>query len=300
MKNLKLFSQVLVLLTGLLFFAGCQEDTVSPAEIEERNSSFTAYPNVNVYGLGTANELYLYRSGPPATYVSTTMITGLRDGEQMLAIDFSPLNGKLYGVSNLDMIYTINLASGVGADQIGSVTRISQNPFTPSLEANTVAMDINPRTGQIHLITDKGQNLRVSPTTGQVVGVDMSPSSGTATTAINSAAFSNNYAGTVGTTLYDVDAAEGKLYRQAAGSASLTLVGSTGLMIQGEGGLDITRSGTAFGVYLADSQRTPTPTATPPYDYSTGLAYRLYGISLRNGAATSLGRTHPMIGIAVK
>src|SRR5688572_15761132 len=159
MKNLKLFSQVLVLLTGLLFFVGCQQDAISPADLDERTTTTTAYPNVNVYGLGTANELYLYRSGPPATYVSTTMITGLRDGEQMLAIDFNPLNGKLYGVSSTDMIYTINLGTSFGSAPAGSVTAVSQTPFTPSLEGTTVAMDVNPRTGQIHLITDKGQNL---------------------------------------------------------------------------------------------------------------------------------------------
>jgi hypothetical protein len=300
MKNLKLFSQVLVLMTGLLFFVGCQQDEITPADLDERTTTTTAYPNVNVYGLGTANELYLYRSGPPATYVSTTMITGLRDGEQMLAIDFNPLNGKLYGVSSMDMIYTINLSSSFGSAPAGSVTKVSQTPFTPSLEGTTVAMDINPRTGQIHLITDKGQNLRLSSSTGQVVAVDIALSSGSSTTAINSAAFSNNYSGTYGTTLYDVDMLGGNLYRQAASGGSLTLVGSTGLTISGEGGLDISRNGSAFAVYNAQGPR-PTFSSTPTsYDDTSEMAYRLYGISLRNGAATSLVKTLPMIGIAVQ
>ena len=300
MKNLKLFSQIFVLMTGLLFFVGCQQDAVNPADLDERTTTTTAYPNVNIYGLGTSNELYTYRSGPPATYVGETMITGLREGEQMRAIDFSPLNGKLYGVSSMNMIYTINLSSGFGSVPVGGVIPVSQTPFTPALEGTTVAMDVNPRTGQIHLITDKGQNLRLSSSTGQVVAVDMALSSGTSTVAINSAAFSNNYSGTYGTTLYDVDILEGKLYRQAASGGSLTLVGSTGLIIQGEGGLDISRTGAAFAVYNAEGPR-PTFSSTPSsYDNTTDLAYRLYGISLRNGAATSLGKVKPMIGIAVQ
>ncbi len=296
MRNFKLFGQLLTLCTGLLFFTGCQQDeSVSPlnGSIEERNSSTTAYPNVLFYGLGPSNELYTYRSGPPATEVSSVMITGLRTEEFILAIDVRPATRGLYGVSNQSMIYTINGSTGVA-------TAVSQTPFTPAIEGSTIGFDFNPMVDRMRLVTDKGQNLRIHPTTGQVVGVDLAING--PVVAVNSVAYSNNNAGASGTSLYDVDVLEGKLYRQNANAGSLVLVGSTGLTIVGEGGFDISRTGAALGVYLASGR--------PSFGSSGGIggtsddttqeAYRLYSMNLRTGQATSLGKVRPMIGLAIQ
>src|SRR5687768_15555537 len=167
MRNLKLFGQFLVLLTGLLFFAGCQqEESLSPIDnsIDERNSSFTAYPNVTFYGLSSMNELYTYRSGPPVTMLSSTMIRGLRDGEMLMAIDIRPATKVLYGVSNANMIYTINTAAGT--DAYGLATPVSTTPFSPGIDGSVVGFDFDPRLDRIRLVTDNGQNVRISPTTG--------------------------------------------------------------------------------------------------------------------------------------
>src|SRR5687768_11627168 len=91
MRNLKLFGQFLAILIGFLFFAGCQqEEIMSPvndAAIDERNLS--AYPsNVTFWGIDSSRALYKYTSGPPATLVSSYTISGLRDGENLMAIDF--------------------------------------------------------------------------------------------------------------------------------------------------------------------------------------------------------------------
>jgi hypothetical protein len=292
MRNFKLFAQFLALMTGLLFFAGCQQDeTVSPADatIDERNSSFSAFPNVNFYGLGTANDLYTYRSGPPATYMGQVRLTGLRDGEFMQAIDVRPATKGLYGVSNMSIIYQINPATGVA-------TPLSQVPFTPAIEGTTVGFDFNPSIDRIRLVTDSGQNLRISPVTGMVVGVDVSL--GGAVVAINSAAYSNNFVGSFNPSLYDIDILQGNLYRQNANAGGLTLVGSTGLTIRGEGGFDISRTGAAFGVFLATGGA-PYLSSTPVVDDPTQEAYRLYSINLKSGQATNLGPVRDLIGIAI-
>jgi len=298
MRNLKLFGQFLAILIGFLFFAGCQqEEIMSPvndAAIDERNLS--AYPsNVTFWGIDSSSALYKYTSGPPATLLSSYTISGLRDGENLVAIDFRPANRVLYGVSNLNLIYSIN-TSGFGTGPVGTATRISQAPFSPVIEGTTVGFDFNPATDRIHLITDKGQNLRISPSTGQVISVDQYLSGSGSILAINSAAFSNNFSGTTGTSLYDVDYLQGKVYRQSGGS--LTLIGSTGLTITGEGGFDISRTGAALGVYNAFGRPVWGSTTTSTDDGSQ-QAYRLYGINLRTGAATNLGKVKPMIGLSI-
>ena len=293
MRNLKLFGQFLALLSGLLFFVGCQqEETINPdnASLDDRTTTTTAYPNVTFYGLGSANELYTYRSGPPATMLSNAMITGLRDGEYMLAIDIRPVNRVLYGVSNMSMIYTIT-TSAFGTDPFGTAKAVSPTPFTPALDGSLVGFDFDPRLDRIRIVTDNGQNLRISPTTGQVVGVDLSAGAGL---ALNSIAYSNNYAGTYGTTLYGIDAKEGKLYRLSTSSS--TLIGSTGLTINGDGGFDISRTGAAFATFLASG--TPSWGSTTDSETVTE-AHRLYGISLRTGQATSLGTVRDLIGLAI-
>ena len=283
----------------IVLFASCQQDEiVTPSDnqsVDERTTTTTAYPNVTFYGLGLANELYTYRSGPPATQIAETIITGLREGERILAIDFRPANRVLYGVSNLNLIYSIN-TSGFGTGPVGTATRISQAPFSPVIEGTTVGFDFNPATDRIHLITDKGQNLRISPTTGQVIGVDQYLSGSGSILAINSAAFSNNFSGTTGTSLYDVDYMQGKVYRQSG--SSMTLIGSTGLTITGEGGFDISRTGAALGVYNAYG-RPVWGSTTSSTDDGSQQAYRLYGINLRTGAATNLGKVKPMIGLSI-
>ena len=297
----KLFQLAFSFVLIIVLFASCQQDEiVTPTgnqSVDERTTTTTAYPNVTFYGLGLGNELYTYRSGPPATQIAETLITGLREGERIVAIDFRPVNRVLYGISNFNLIYTIN-TGGFGTAPVGTATRISQTPFSPALEGTTVGFDFNPATDRIHAITDKGQNLRISPTTGQVVGVDVALSGSGSFVAINSSAFSNNFSGTTGTSLYDVDYLQGKVYRQSTSGGSLTLIGSTGLTITGEGGFDISRTGAALGVYNAYG-RPVWGSTTSATDDGTQQAYRLYGINLRTGAATNLGKVKPMIGLAI-
>src|SRR5687768_3757896 len=295
MKNLKFFFGLLLLTIGLLFFIGCnQEENATPMDdalIEERATTTPYYPNIIFYALGTNNELYKYRSGPPAYQLSSVILKGLRDDEFMVGIDFRPLNKKLYGVSNLNYIYMINLNLEPGA-AYAIVTQISQTPFSPGIEGECVGFDFNPMTDRISLVTDKGQNLRIHPVTGQVAGTDIILNGPAA--AVNSVAYSNNYVGAFGSTLYDIDILGGKMFRQNPTTGSLTLIGSTGLTIYGDGGFDIARTGTAMAVLLA--------AANPGYatpDFDTDRAYRLYGMNLRTGKATSLGKIQPVIGMAI-
>lgn len=276
----------------LLLVAGCQMDeNIVPLDnqMSEERTTYTSFASILFYGLGTTNTLHTYRSGPPVTEVSSIAITKLREGEMVLAIDIRPATRELYGVTNQNAIYTINVTTGVA-------TRISQTPFTPALEGTTVGFDFNPATDKIRMITDKNQYYWISPVTGQVISVQTFSTNGVIV-AINGSAFSNNFSGTIGTTLYNIDVLGDKLYRQNSSGGSQLLVGSTGLNITGEGGFDISRSGYAYAVLLASSATPPPLNSTFGEDQE---AYRLYRLDLRTGKATSLGKVKPIIGLAIQ
>lgn len=295
--NLKSFQLGAVILTGFLFYTSCTTDDsaslLSDEQIEARGPINGFIPNTALIGLSPDNQLVHFSSGPPAQDMGTVPITGLRNGEFVLAIDTRPRTNELYGVTSMNNIYVIEPDSGVA-------TLISAGPLTPAVSGAMVGFDFDPVTDVIRLITDSGQNLRISPVTGAVVGVDININSFTA--AINSIAYTYPSIG-FRSTLYDIDIADGLLYRQTApNTGALRLVGPVDYLWSGDGGFEITRSNIAFTVQYGHS-RFPKPDAGGTIgggDDSTQDAYRLYYINLKTGLATSHGKVRPMIGLAAR
>jgi hypothetical protein len=301
MKNLKFSALFLFLITCFLMLEGCQKDeiisSVDDVSITERGST-TAFPMMTFYGLGTANELYTFLSGPPAKELSNVLIKGLREDEYMIAIDMRPATMGLYGVSNMSIIYRIMVSTSFGQTPGSALALpLSVNSFSPAIAGSIVGFDFDPRTDIIRLVTEKGQNLRISPVTGQVMYVDfpINPP----LVAINSLAFAPKSTSTSSGALYDIDFLAGRLFKQNPSTGGLTLVGSTGLMIDGEGGFDISRSGIALAVLHAESTNPSGSWGSSAEDLMQP-AYRLYSINLRTGQASSMGKIKPMIGIAIQ
>jgi hypothetical protein len=281
MKNFKLMGQFFAFAMTLMMFVACEQEIATPDElaIEERSTTTVASYSGMFYGLSPANVIYTYRVGTTTTLVGSAKVGGLRDGELLLAIDVRPATKVLYGVSNMNAIYTINVTSGYAI-----ATLVSDVPFTPGIQGTTLGFDFNPSTDQITLVTNAGQNLKIDPVTGRVVSVDFPvklPITGSAYW---------------GATLFGIDANEAKLYRQDPTTGALTLVGPTGLVLRSEGGFDATASGQALAAFF--SGMTGGSSATVPTT-TTREAYRVYNINLKTGQATRLGEINPVIGIAI-
>ena len=97
-------------------------------------------------------------------------ITGLADGELLVGIDFRPSDGLLYAVGRvgvdpmaLGQLYTIDLDSGV-ATALG----VRSIP----LNGSAFGVDFNPVPDLIRIVSDVGQNMRIQPADGTVVGTD--------------------------------------------------------------------------------------------------------------------------------
>lgn len=174
---------------------------------------------------------------------NSATITGLQPQETILAIDFRPATGQLYGISSGSRLYVIDPMTGM-ARMIGA------GPLTTPLSGMIAGFDFNPTVDRIRVVTSNGQNLRLNPETGGIGATDLSIN-GVDNAMITGVAYTNNKAGAATTTLYDIDVTTKKLYKQLPpNDGKLVEVGSLKLDIEGEGGFDIApKDSIAIGLY---------------------------------------------------
>jgi Domain of unknown function (DUF4394) len=221
-----------------------------------------------IVGLVGGTQLTTFDSATPGSVATPVAITGLRAGEQIIGIDFRPSTpGVLVGVGNLGgtgFVYTINTLTG-------AATAINSSGFT--LTGTAFGVDFNPVPNALRIVSNAGQNLRITLGGTGVVNTDTVLSE----TGIVGAAYSNNFAGATTTTLYELSAATGSLVRQGGlnGPPSpnlgvITTIGSTGVTFT-DAGFDISDQGAAFA------------------SLNTGNTTGLYSINLTTGQATLVG-----------
>jgi len=212
------------------------------------------------YAVSTNNELVIFNPINPTPV--TKPITGLQTGENILGIDFRPVNGQLYALGSTSRLYTINASSGVAAV-------VGTSAFTTLLAGTDFGFDFNPTVDRIRVISNSGQNLRLNPNDGLIAAVDGSITPVTA--SVSAAAYTNNFAGATSTTLFDIDAVAGRLYKQdPPNNGTLVDVGPLGVMATASNGFDIGgTSGTGYALL------------------TVGGVTKVYTINLTTGAATA-------------
>lgn len=260
------FAWVLMSIFTLSIFNSCRRDVVQYPDPK---------PDIAFYALGTGNTITKYNAMDVQTVLSGVTITGLQAGETIMAIDFRPATGQLYGLGSTSRLYVIN-------HMTGKASAVSATPFTPAISGTEVGFDFNPTVDRIRLVTSSGQNLRLNPETGAVVATDMNINPGSP--SIVSVAYTNSMAGASATTLYDIDVQSGKLYKQdPPNNGALVEVGSIDIDFSGEGGFDISADNSVALASLV-----------------VGGKQALYQIDLDNGYGTNLGYfANGVIGIAI-
>ncbi|WP_245326202.1 DUF4394 domain-containing protein [Hymenobacter wooponensis] len=269
MKNRFYFGQLVA--TAGLFCAlvGCEkatDDAMAPAGSEGISDVKRADLPFRFYALAEGLRLDAFEGSDPDRVVNSAAITGLQSGERILAIDFRPATGQLYGLGSSSRIYVINPTTGA-ARAIGS------QPFSPALTGSIAGFDFNPTVDRIRVVTDAGQNLRLNPETGTVAAVD-GTIKGADGARLSGAAYTNNVAGATTTTLYDIDIASQKLYKQMPpNDGVLVEVGDLKIKVTGNGGFDIV-PGTDLALGLFEVNKKPT----------------LFQVDLTTGAARILAK----------
>ena len=121
--------------------------------------------NTTFYALAGGVRLDKYKTSRPTEVIGTANISGLQENETILAIDFRPATGELYGVGNSSRLYIINTVTGTARTP-------AVDAFTPAISGSIVGFDFNPTVDRIRLVTSTGQNLRLNPETGTVAATD--------------------------------------------------------------------------------------------------------------------------------
>lgn len=216
------------------------------------------------YAIDNSNNLQIFNPNSPMPVSKT--VAGLQSGENILGIDFRPLNGQLYALGSSSRIYTINLGTG-------AATAVGTSPFATLLAGTDFGFDFNPLVDKIRVVSNTGQNLRLDPVTGGISAVDTTLNPVGA--MISAAAYTNNFAGATSTTLYVIDHNTDKLYMQnPPNNGTLVETGSLGINITNANGFDIgsmsqkaylmATVGSATKIYTVN---TTTGTATSVSDY---------------------------------
>ncbi len=222
---------------------------------------------IRLTGLTDNNTLVSFKPESPNS-VTSVGVTGLNGN--LLGIDFRPANGMLYGITDTNNIYTINPTTG-GAAFVSTLS----TPFTAGVQSG---FDFNPVPDRLRLVGNNEQNLRINVDTGAVtVDGNLAYAAGDVNAGadpnITAAAYTNSFAGTTVTQLYNIDSALDVLVQQNPPNAgTLNTIGSLGIDFGTTGGFDI---------FTGSDQTTNTAFA------ASGSS--LYNINLATGAATTLG-----------
>ncbi|AYZ13873.1 DUF4394 domain-containing protein [Chryseobacterium arthrosphaerae] len=213
------------------------------------------------YAIDNSNNLQIFNPNNPMPVSKT--VAGLQSGENILGIDFRPVNGQLYALGSSSRIYTINLGTG-------TATAVRSAPFSTLLSGTDFGFDFNPTVDRIRVVSNTGQNLRLNPNDGTIAATDITLNPGSP--IISAAAYTNNFAGAASTTLFVIDHNTDKLYQQnPPNNGTLVETGPLGINITGTNGFDI--GSMSQKAYLMAS---------------VGSSTKIYSINTTTGAATSV------------
>jgi hypothetical protein len=236
---------------------------------------------INLVGLSTNNTLIRFTASNPreATRVTVSGVTGT-----LVGIDFRPTNGRLYGVTDANNIYTIDPTTGA-ATLICTLT----TSFDGALQSG---VDFNPQSDRLRLVTRNGQNLRVHVDLGATaidgpVAYAFTDRNLGKRPFVTAVAYTNSIPNAPITKTFDIDANLDILALQEPPNDGLLItVGPLGIDFGPTGGFDIFTDGNGEEHAFAASRST------------------LYGIDLQTGAATTLGiigdGSFNLVGLAVR
>jgi hypothetical protein len=233
----------------------------------------------DVWAVNSLGDLMKFDLGTPNEIDSSVSITGLQGGEVIEAIDFRPATNELFALGSTSRVYKLNLTTGVA-------TLVGAGPLDVLLSGGFFGFDFSPVVDRIRVVSDADLNMRVNPDTGAVVDGDAITPGVQPDPALNpsgdvcAAAYTNNFAGALVTTLFAIDATSDNLVRiggvdgtPSPNGGAITVIGPLGVNINGATGFDIDADGNAVMIRSLG-----------------GNVNEVYTINLTTGAATLVGQ----------
>ncbi|MDN2714525.1 DUF4394 domain-containing protein [Janthinobacterium sp. SUN120] len=224
------------------------------------------------YGLTDDARIVTFKTATPNTLDANVAVTGLAAGERLLGFDIRPKDGLLYGISSAGRIVTIDPATGaatVKATLAADAADVTA-PYT-AIAGTAFGVDFNPVADRLRVIGNTGQSLRINVDTGATT-TDGAVNRAGAAPVVTAAAYTNSFAGTTATMLFDIDTASAALALQnPPNDGTLVNVGLLGVAAAGDAGFDI--AGGANGLALAALRTSAAgPSSLYRIDLATGAA----------------------------
>lgn len=228
---------------------------------------------VTLIGLNSQNQISRIDTANIGAAVNLD-INGLAAGDRLVGIDTRPKDGRIYGVSLSNQLYTVD-------EMTGAATLVAALSL-PVIQANLgYGIDFNPvadlGTGaSLRLVSSAGSNFAINAATG-VVGNTAS----TIATGFSGVAYSNATlipaVPPASTALYYIDSNSDTLAMapSAFNTPTITTVGALGVDVLRANGFEILGNGQAYAALNVDA--------------GTSLATGIYSINLGTGAATLVG-----------
>lgn len=227
------------------------------------------------YGVTLGSNLITFDSATPGTINSSVGISGLQSGERLLGIDFRPGNGELFALGSTSRLYSINTSTGVATGVGGQ--------FATLLNGNAFGFDFNPTVDRIRVTSNTGQNLRLNPNNGTVAFVDgglayaAGDQNNGLTPNVVASGYTNSFAGSTATTLYNIDSSLDTLVTQTPpNDGTLNTVGALGVNPSNVTDMDIVFAGGQNFAFFSTNV---------PNNASSSF----YSINLATGAGSLIG-----------
>lgn len=257
--------------------------------------------------------LLRFSEATPAT-TTTSTITNVVAGEQIVGIDFRPATGQLYGLgvnatNDTATVYVIDPLSGA-ASPISASAVAFDGVDLPDPATAGYGFDFNSAVDRIRVVTSTGLNFRAHPGTGAAVDADpntagVQPDAALTGGMLDGVAYTNGHPATLPgiTSEYGIDAATNSLHLVTnpnggvLGAAIAIKLGGAALDFTSVAGFDIPQTVTTATANAAVTQGTAYAALV------VGGATNLYKIDLVTGTATFVGSigagTTMLHGIAV-
>jgi hypothetical protein len=257
-----------------------------------------AEDGIDVQVLLAGNHIVTVSTTDPSTATSDVALA-LTGDESLVGIDYRPADGRLYGVGRGSSTTGLYVIDGAGATRLATLN-VSGTPVV--LSGTSFGVDFNPVANALRIVSDTGQNLRVTPaglggaapaTGATVVDLELSGD------GVAGAAYTNNdaSAATATTQLFDIDAAgDGLVLQNPPNNGTLVAVGALGRSTTSAVGFDI-RSELTDGAATSNVAY-----ALLTQEQGKSSVARLVTVDLASGATTelgALGQYRAPIGMAV-
>ncbi len=229
-------------------------------------------PVGDTLALTASGRIVSFNRAAPATLVGAVSVSGLASGETLLGIDIRPADGLLYALGSAGNVYTIEPSTGAATLRVALRAVAGDDNAYAALVGDSFAVDFNPAADRLRVIGNLGQNLRINVTNGDTItdGLIAPAAGGTAT--VSAGAYTNSFAGTTTTQLFDLDVVAGTLHLQDPPNNGTLAAGlPLGVTATAANGFDIdARNNTGYAAL------------------TVGGTTSLYTINLTTGAATAV------------